>query len=386
MTYRPNFTDPRVRARCLKAIGFISGVMSETKAQEWSSRYIDKYLGNQRNDLSKYLRENLLICVDDFYRYNSSENHCKKYLLNKIGLRDLREALKITNIQTYPSVVEVVKQDHFSELSTGKFEYTDKSNRLWHPLQRYRKQYKQQILADHGYQHQYDIECCAPTLIHQHSQRIPEVIVNGRWQQGPMDIWLFALRKYLDDKQSVRQQIAQDLDLPIEAVKEVINALFAGAVISRNKESDIFHILNGDLARIQWLKEDPFVQELVSDIKTCWEYIRPSIPLRTKKTSKGTERRLPVNSKQKWLVYFELERQVLSSVRDYLDQRSVRYFLEHDGWTCSEEIDRDELREYIKQRTGFALRFDYKKITNIQTYPSVVEVANQKEKYETTNA
>ena len=363
MTYTPNFTDPRVISRTKRAIGFVCGVMSETKPQEWSTRYLDKYLGKSNNALSAYLRKQLLICVDDYYRYNSSERGiCKKYLLNQKGLESLRDQLKTNNIQTYPSVLQVAKQDHLAELDTGNFLYTDKSNRLWHPLQRYRKQHRTQILADYGYQHQYDISTCAPTLIHQKSQ-----------QQG-MDIYLFALNRYLNEKQQVRQEIALKMELPIAAVKEVINALFAGAVISKNKDSDIYHILLGDISRIEWLKQDPYIQELISDIKCCWQYLRPIMPLRTKKTSQGKDRRLPVTSRQKWLLYFELERQVINSVRDYLSERSIKYFLIHDGWTCDNEIDQNELTEYIKRHTGFELTFDHVKTHNIQTYPSVLQV------------
>lgn len=368
-TYQPNFTDPRTRNRCLKAIGFACGVMSTTKPQEWSTRYIDRYLGSQRNQLSQYLREKLLICVDDYYRYNQSGQRgiCKKYLLNSKGLDNLRDLLEIKNIQIYPSVVEVAKTDHLAELTTGQFTYTDKSNRLWHPLQRYRKQYRTEILVDHGYLHHYDISTCAPQLIHQYAQQIPEVLApEGRrqkikWQQGPMDLYLFALRRYLKEKEAVREQIAQAIDLPVAAVKELINALFAGAVISTNKDSDIYHILAGDRARIEWLRQDPYVQELVSDIKTCWEYIRPVMPKRTKKTSKGTERLMPITAKQKWLLYFELERSVITSVRTYLDERSIRYFLIHDGWSCDQEINREELSEYVRTTTGFDLTFDYEK-------------------------
>jgi hypothetical protein len=316
-----------------------------------------------------------LIVTDEFYRYNSSQNKCKEYRLNQIGLDHLREALNLTNIQTYPSVVEVAKEDHLAELVTGNFDYNDKSNRYWHPLQRYRRQHRTQILADHGYQHQYDIETCAPTLIHQYSQMIPERTDNkGKWLQGPMDLHLTALNRYLTEKTQVRKEIAWAIDLPIAAVKEIINALFAGAVISKNKESDIYYILDGDISRIEWLKQDPYIQELVQDIKTCWQYIRPVMPKRTKKTSEGTERLLPINARQKWLLYFQLERQVIDAVRDYLDLRSIKYFLIHDGWTCSDQIDQRELSDYVRDLTGFDVKFEYLKVNNTLTYPSVVEV------------
>jgi predicted transcriptional regulator len=350
MAYVPNFTDPRVKSRATRALGFASGVMSTTKSHAWSSRYIDRYFGVSSNPLSRYLRELLLICTDDFYVFNSPRNKCKEYRLNSAGVRILSEHLKSSNTTTYPSVLQVVRDDHAGELSTGNFAYKDQSNRLWHPLQRYRKQHKQQILQDYNYTHQYDIECCAPTLILQASQ------------QAGMDLWLAAMSEYLDHKRAVREQLAQELELDVSAVKEVINALFAGAVISRNTESDIYHILAGDVARIEFLKENEFIQQLKQDIKTCWEYLRPAMQKRTRTTAKGTERLLPVTSKQKWHLYFELERRAMDSVRTYLDLTGNRYFLEHDGWTCENPCDVDCLRIHVLNETGFDLKFEYQNL------------------------
>jgi hypothetical protein len=265
-------------------------------------------------------------------------------------VRTLFENLKSCNTITYPSVLQVVQNDHAGELSTGNFAYKDQSNRLWHPLQRYRKQHKQQILQDYNYTHQYDIECCAPTLIYQASQ------------QAGMDLWPPALVRYLGHKRQVREQLAQELELDIQAIKEVINALFAGAVISRNTECDIYHILAGDVARIEFLKENEFIQELKQDIKTCWEYLRPRMQKRTRRTPQGTERLLPVTSRQKWHLYFELERRAMDSVRVYLDLTGNRYFLEHDGWTCENPCDVDCLRIHVKQQTGFDLKFEYQNL------------------------
>ena len=347
MTYKPNFNDPRVISRCKLALGFACGVMSETKPHSWSSRYIDKYFGSQRNDLSKYLRKTLLIVTDEFYRFDSSNNKCKEYILNKEGVKSLRENLNLSNIHYYPSVVEVAENQHLSELSSGNFTYSDKSNRLWHPLQRYRKQYRTQILADHGYEHEYDIECCAPRLIHQYAQHLG------------MDEYLFALREYLNNKIQVRQQIALESELPVEAVKEVINALFAGATLSTNKHSDIYDILNGDVARIEFLKQHKFLSELRDDIRICWTYITPHL---SRRRNSSTNRLIKITSKQKWNVYFELERVILNSVRTYLDMNSVRYLLIHDGWTCDREIDREELENYVRDYTGYEIKFEYTKI------------------------
>lgn len=358
-SYSPNFHDPRVVARSRRALAFACGVMRDNQSRSWSSRFIDKYFGMSSRPLSRYLRDQLLICTNDHYRFHSDKNYCKEYRLNTLGADRLRQTLNITNHQLYHSVTEVAQQHHQAELTTGNFAYDDKSHRLWHPLQRYRKSHRTQILADHGYLHDYDIQCCAPTLIHQHAQRIPEIIVAGQWRQGPMDVYLFALGRYLQDRAGVRTELAQQLELPVAAVKEIINALFAGAVISRHPDSDIWAILMGDLARIEYLKQNEFVQELRQDIRTCWEYIRPVMQRRVRKTARGTWRLLPLTARQKWNVYFELERVVMNSVRSYLDDRSIRYFLTHDGWTCDTPLEQHDVIAHIKNVTGFNIQLDY---------------------------
>jgi hypothetical protein len=350
MKYTPNFSDPRVIARCKQAIGFACGVMSTTKSHAWSSRYIDRYFGMSTNPLSKYLRDALLICTDDFYRFNSENNKCKEYRLNENGLRALCENLNFNTTIIYPSVIQVAKEDHSAELASGDFVYKDQSSRLWHPLQRYRKQYRTQVLCDSGYEHDYDIETCAPTLIHQFAQ------------QCGMDEYCFAIHKYLNEKTQIREQLAVALDLESAAIKEVINALFAGAIISRHEESDISHILAGDSARIEYLKQDAFIQELVSDIKKCWTAIIDSDKIARRRNTQ-TNRLIRVSCKNKWHVYFELERVVIDSVRTYLDQNGMRYFLIHDGWTCENELDLNELELHVKNTTGYSIKFEHKKLT-----------------------
>jgi len=316
--------------------------MSETKPQQWSTRYIDKYFGVSSNNLSKYLRKTLLTVYSD--RWNKDTGECKSYLLNPLGVKFLKESLNLSNDAIYPIVLQVSSDSHNTELVTGKFEYQDKSNRLWHPIQRYRRDYKKSILSSHGYNHQYDISSCAVQLIHQYAQSLG------------MDDYLFAIRKYINEKEQIRKSLAIETELSTKQIKELINALLAGAALSINKETDIYQMLNGDIALIEFLKEHEFLTELRSDMKICWNYIKETIPRRR---NTETNRLLPVSCKQKWIVYFDLERQVLNSVKEYLDMNSMRYFLEHDGWSCDKEINQEDLCEFIRNRTGFNLKLDY---------------------------
>jgi len=356
MTYTPNFSDPRVQRRIQRAIGFASGVMSATRSQAWSTRYIDQWFGVQSNPLSRYLREQLLTVTDQ--HWNKDTGKCKQYQLNTAGVNDLLARLDQDNTQLYPIVLQVAESEYKQQLESGEFVYNDQSQRLWHPLQNFRREIKTQVLESAGYAYHYDIECCAFNLIHQHSQQIPEHVINQKWQQGPMDLYLFALRKYISDRTCIRAEIAQETQVEPDVIKRIINALLAGARLSTNPTTEIYQLLGGDLSRIRFLQQHQYLTQLRADIKTCWDYIKPTLPRRSRTQVTGRERMIPVSSRQKWGVYFDLERQVLNEVREFLCETDNRHFLEHDGWSSEREIDQQVLCERIQMRTGFDVDFE----------------------------
>lgn len=383
MKYTPNLNDPRTQKRVKKAIAFTNAFLSDIKPRGWSTRYIDKYFGQQQHDLSNWLRNKLLILHSD--RYDMNMGICKSYTKNVNGINQL-----LKQMNSYPSVSQVgpktkqntstttsvsqvsqtntisvlqvtkdfIKEEFSKELKSKKFTYDDKSSRLWHDLQRVRREYKQQIFSESGLKYQYDIECCAPTLIHQYSQMIPEIVQDNKWVQGPMDLYLFALRKYLTDRKSVRNELANQAEITYDQAKEIINALLMGAQLGHNKDTEIYKMLNGDTARIEFLKQHQFLSQLRDDIKTCWEYIRPTLPVTYITDKNNKQRRLPISSKQKASVYFDLERQVLNASRDYLDRTNNKYFLEHDGFVCEKEINKEELSNWVKINTGFEIKLE----------------------------
>jgi hypothetical protein len=196
------------------------------------------------------------------------------------------------------------------------------------------------------------------TLIHQHAQQIPQVIVDGVWQQGPMDQNLFALRDYLRDRTGIRNQIAQEAQTDPETIKRIITALLAGGRLGVNPKTEIYKLLEGDVARIRFLQQHEYLTQLRKDIKTCWDHIKPTMPRRSRRDRNQRERMLPVSSRQKWGVYFDLERQVLNEIRAFLCETHNRHFLEHDGWSCENPVDVVTLSERVKQRTGFQVVFE----------------------------
>lgn len=369
MTYQPNFNDPRVINRIRHAYGFTRAVISE-QPHRWSTRYIDRYFGQQQTALSKWLRRQLLIPTS--HSYSQTTGQTKEYKLNIKGANYVRDILLGLDPQDqnqqennfdfdwqhiekinydYDVVLRFIRQEWHDELTNRNFVYKDKSHRLWHPLQNVRRQQRTQALADYDLCYQYDIECAAPTLIHQHAQR----------QEDPMDLYLFALRRYINSRQQVRQELAQALEVDIKTAKVIVNALFCGARIGLGQDFAISQLLDNDAAKIQYLKQDEFIQQLRADIKTCWLYIQQSMPRIGITDKRNKHRLLPISSKQKWQRYFDLERTCVNAIRNYLDQTQNRYFLEHDGWTCERQVEISELTDFVYNRTGFDLKFELKK-------------------------
>lgn len=378
--YNPNFNDPRVHARVYQALGFAVGTMSTTKPHAWSTRYIDKYFGSQSNEISAYLREVLLITHNNHW---SIENHkCKEYLLNSVGVDYLRarlqkettdsfqeytiahsERAEKNNLSTlYPIVVDLrnaafdrqavmnwARREFGPELQSLKFTYKDQSSRLWHPIQNLKTEYKEELFREQGLNFQYDIECCAPTLILQNAQ------LHG------MDEYLITLNEYLRDRTRIRNELAQAADVPVKIIKVMINALFCGARLGNNRDFALSELLGHDTARITLLQQSEVVVNLKSDIKKCWDAIAPGMTRVSVTNAETNKTRLkPITSKQKWVRYFDLERTALDAVRTYLTQTNNNHFLEHDGWATQNEVNLTELQEHVLKTTGYKIKIEVK--------------------------
>jgi hypothetical protein len=337
--YNPNLNDPRVKARCQKALDWVNQYI--TSKPNWlSTREIDRHLGHCGRPLGKWLRQQLLVCEDDWY--NHQTGICKKYVKNHLGYSELNQLLHYTPQAKVKITPEVEQQ-----LSTGEFVYTEKSNRFWNPIQYIPTIVKRPLLAQHGFRHHYDIQCAAPTLIKQYALQL------GMTASTP------ALDLYLANRTSVRQRIARECGISEKTVKIVINALFQGARLSRSSQSDLYHKLNGNISQIAWLQQDQFLCELKKDIKKCWDTIKLTLPVRTQTDKNGIERRTPLSSRAKSGVYLQLEKQVLTQVKKFLKKENNKGLLEHDGWSCERAIDPDELRTYVRTQTGYLIEIDW---------------------------
>ena len=336
--YKPNFNDPRVKKKIKRALGFACSSLSPDRPRAWARVELDKWLGHQHHKLGLWLRGRLLITHSE--RWNMLTGQCKTYLLNLEGVRELETNYYDYLIVKLPIATQVQKigvewaeQEYKQQLETGDFQYKEKSHRLWNDLQRLPTEIRKPLFTKHGYEYEYDIKCCAPTLIHQLAK------------QTGMTRPTKTLDEYLAHRQLYRQALSERLGCNLKQAKEIINAVFAGAKLGPGNSIDL--ILKGNRHQLDLLSTNVWFKNLRKDIKKCWDSI---------KVSKGITK---LNSRSKWMIYFELESSVMRVVRNHLQKEKNKFFLEHDGWRCESYVDENELRRSVRTKTGYDIEFEY---------------------------
>jgi hypothetical protein len=330
VNYTPKFSDARIQRRISKSLDWCNTYLSQNKRHWLSFTEIQRQFGSQSRPLGQYLRRSLLICVNPYYS-NLTESVCKTYKLNLDGYHSLCEAIDYE--PKYHPSVEVLET-----LDTGEFEYKTVGHRDYHPLQNLPKRIKQPLLASKGYRHEYDIECCAQTLLVQHSRKL------GLKKPTP------ALDRYISDRTSVRSELMTRTGLDSKTIKQILTALLNGSNLSCWHTNSIFAYVNYNKQMIQFLKEDHYIQQYICDVRGMWSEIRKHQSLRYKER---------FNAKMKSEMYRSLEEEVRVVIQRYLKKTKNRAFVEHDGWSCQTAVDTARLTYEVKRQTGFVIKLDW---------------------------
>jgi hypothetical protein len=349
--YQPNTSRKDIQRRIKIALDFVEQYHGDVPRPSSQSQ-INKYFTAGANPINRWLRDKLLICVDDYWNFQTHQ--CKKYVINRQGVKELKALINA------PSTTPILTARQEQELVTGNFTYNLSGDRFYNGLQNLRKEVRMPLLASHGMPYHYDIVCAAPTLILQYAVQL------GLTKTTP------ALDRYIHHRQAVRDELASALELRPDDVKRIIHALLHGASISRSYMSSIWTYVNYDSAKIAWLQQDAYFTELHQDIKQCWKTIKSSMPQRTITDSRGVVRSKRLSGRDKSGIYRSLEKSVMDSVYKFLKKNKNKFFKEHDGFTCEEVIDQNSLRRYVKEATGFVIDFDYTKYTYVDTHQEVL--------------
>lgn len=322
--YTPNFSDPRVRRRCETALAFVSQYVQNTAVPVAQSQII-KHFGNPSLALGGWLKQQLLICVDP--HWNMLTGKCKRYR------RCVEGYAALENILGTEAVSLTATQQQ--ELASGEFEYVEKSDRLYNPLQMLPRRRRDRVMYEQGYRYDYDIRCAAATLLTQQAQ------------QSDPSLSLPHCEYYLNNRDLVREELSIALNIPTDKIKTILTALFQGAQLGLNPHTRIYQLLNANTSKIQQVKSNQFITSLRSEIRTIWRTIARDM----------NSKRL--SGRDKAGVYRALEKRVMAVIRRELRRTHNPHLLIHDGWVCKEISDIKLIREQVRNQTGFVIDIDW---------------------------
>ena len=383
--YKPNFKDPRTIKRIRTALSFVEKTFRFEDSEIYLSKStIDRkeHLGHSGNQLGRYLRNLLLICINENYSSLGERKISKRYKSNLNGVRYLTEVLdnsytgsyrdyldtnNTQQQQTHNSVIHLREKQaqtlfdqYQDQITTGDFVMKTHGNREYHALQNIPRDIRARKFAEKGYCYDYDIETAAPTLLLQRAKMPPSITEPNKRQLTKPTL---VIDYFLENKVEIRNIIAQDCGIDYNQAKKVITALFQGAILSCWHTNRIYRdTLNYNTIALEALKAHPLILALREEIRLMWNVLDHDFERSTYRDKNGITKTKRISGKQKVNKYQELELEIMTQVKRYMrDQISVRFISEHDGWKTTSPIDVFELRQLIKQRTGYVINIDYSK-------------------------
>ena len=359
--YEPNIDDPRVQRRMKTAFAFTIAWLGPG-GRPIGKHQITAAMGNSCNNMGSWLRQHLMICTD--YHYNKDTGQTKRWAYNPEGVRFIAEALGYPPFVYNPAsaisynkqlelfyrsyAIEYLCSKFKTELVSGDFNYRDSSNRLWSPLQNLRREIRTEMLSQHGYQYQYDIESCAPALLYQIWQR------NQKFS-GDL-VRLDHIQELVEDRTGIRNQLVVETGIEYDQIKTAITSLFNGARMGTNNYCSLYRELDYDTDKMELLKQNAWIQGLRRDVKNLWTGIAHGIPgIRS------------IDSSVKWQIYFRAERQVIDQMDNYFRSNKARTFRIHDCLVSDLEVDPSDVVSDVFVNTGYKINLELKRYYSLAT-------------------
>lgn len=343
-TYKPNFNDPRVRRKAEAVLRWCDGMRAFKAGKIVHHDTLTEVFGNRsQGGLSEWLYMNLLSQVGHYEPGKRSFS----YRLKESGYKKIHELLG----STPPTEVEVVKQQ-FSSLIAGIEEpaYKDNGSRRFHPIQNIKRNIRREVFADWW---DYDIEACAPTLIHQ-------FVTTSRWHQAIGGNDFPAVDRLINEKDIVRSEISACTGLEPQKVKELLSAIFFRGNPAPSPKAGIFRLLGSDIEKHHRFLNLPFIIQLRDDCHRLW--IKATLFDGFERASgqlfegKILPRRPKKAARLRMAIYLSLERKVIQVIEDEVSEQKVPFLLMHDGLMAQRRLDKSTLESKVRERLGFTVR------------------------------
>lgn len=343
-----NLNDKRTKEKILQAINWVESYIGSDQNRSLNSKILRSPEAFGDSQLGRTLRGMLLVKTNPTYKPGEFS---QQYRVNDAALNRLREKMGLPPVDLKRRKLEERFAAQAEHIASGNFPYNYNGFRWYDSLQYIQREEKGEAWAKQGYYYDYDIECCAPTLFMQQAKRL-----------NPNMKSLDYIAFYLENKNLVRDEISIKYNLSGSQVKQLINGLFQGGVLNTYKDNKIFvNVLNRNSFKMREIKQDPFLIELIKDIKYLWKQLRKDIDTGHYYAS-DVRRSVRITGKDKTQYYQKLEGVVMKPVWKYLKKKSVRVHREHDGFRSDVCVDPYDLEQLVLTSTGFHVKFVWNKV------------------------
>ncbi len=231
----------------------------------------------------------------------------------------------------------------YEEKSTGRY------FAMHADLQGYRRSVRYSALEGC---YEYDIEAA-------HQNILLEVFHRKEIDFKELDV----IRDYIQNKSSIRDKLAKDLDIHKSLVKRVITGLTYGAKLVNNKKTSLYKDCNGDhkvINRVianEWLKSLATVFKetsfhLVNDKDDITNAVGINRPIKSKGKVEGINKSQAVAH-----ILQGHEREVVDAVISHYDRNDIVLLL-HDCVVFKDKVSSHEMSRIVAVETGFNLSFE----------------------------
>lgn len=352
-SYKPNFTDPRVKARVEIVLSFCQPLLLVSQPKPIHSAALTAIFGNQKSKLAERLRAKLLIQSG---AYKPGTKLCYSYSINRAGFADLAAAIG----WTVKSDADLARE-LYGAIASGKkvIEYSEPTPgaRRYHAVQNLPKTLRAELFK--GW-YDYDIEAAAPTLVYQLAVKVYQ-----RLKPTKTDAPFPMIGSLVEDRTSVRQHIASVTGLDMTTAKSIVVRLFFGARLVAHNKQAIFRLVDSDREVMERLKADLFVRGFRREVAAMWSLVlndeNSRNGMQTFRTGRVIEKAAS-KGKQRMGVYLRAERQVMDVVEAVLRADGIVPVLIHDGFMVPKQVDRHRIEHEVGTHTGYRIRLAEAKV------------------------
>lgn len=342
--YSPNFNDPRVRKKAAAVLDWCDSLRLFKRGKIVHHETLTKVFGNRsQGGLAQWLFSNLLTQTGHYQPGKTSFS----YRLKEQGYKKVHRLLGST-----PKTDEEMAKDVYAPIISGEEapEYKDSGTRRYHPVQNVKRDIRAKIFAGWW---DYDIETCAPTLVHQ-------FVITAKWHTPKSENDFPALTRLIQDKHTVRSEISSLTGLDIQSVKELLSAVFFRGNPAPSHKAGMFRILGRDVVKHLMFLNDPYVKQLRDDVRRLWVkailYDRFAQANDEFFQAKKVKKRPSRSAKKRMSIYLSLERKVIQVLENAIERQGIPLVLVHDGFMTKDRVDKAELIQVVKDKTGFDVK------------------------------